>query len=122
MPRQLHCSRWFVSGSPSYDTILQRRGKIVKVELPDEARKQAVASLRRYFASELDQEIGDLKAGLLLDFILQEIGPSIYNGAVADAQTYMRDRVADLEAVCAASEFTFWDAPAGKAPRRKSSS
>ena len=94
----------------------------MKVELPDEARKQAVASLQRYFASELDQEIGDLKAGLLLDFILHEIGPSIYNGAVADAQTYMRDRVADLEAVCAAPEFTFWDAPAGKAPRRKSTS
>lgn len=94
----------------------------MKIELRDEAKKQAVTSLRRYFASELDQEIGDLKAGLLLDFFVQEIGPSIYNGAVADAQTYMRDRVADLEAVCAAPEFTFWDAPAAKAPRRKSTS
>ncbi len=48
----------------------------MKIELTDEARKRAVASLRRYFAAELDQEVGDLKAGLLLDFILQEIGPS----------------------------------------------
>ena len=94
----------------------------MRIELSDEAKKQAVASVRRYFASELDQEIGELKAGLLLDFFLQEIGPSIYNGAIADAQTYMRDRVADLEAVCAAPEFTFWDAPAGKAPHRKSRS
>jgi uncharacterized protein (DUF2164 family) len=91
----------------------------MKIELSDDARKRAVASLRRYCAAEMDEEIGDLKAGLLLDYILHEIGPSIYNGAIADAQTYLRDRVADLEAVCSAPEFTFWDAPAGKSPRRK---
>ena len=91
----------------------------MKIQLPDEARKQAMTSLRRYFSAELDQEIGDLKASLLLDFILVEIGPSIYNGAITDAQAYLRDRVADLEAVCSAPEFTFWDAPPGKLPRRK---
>ncbi len=91
----------------------------IKTELSDEARKQAVTSLRRYFSAELEQEIGDLKAGLLLDFALQEIGPSIYNRAIADAQTYMRDRVADLEAVSSAPEFTFWDSPSAKSTRRK---
>jgi len=91
----------------------------MKIELPDDSRKRAITSLRRYFAAELDQEIGDLKAGLLLDFMLQEIGPSIYNVAISDAQTYMRDRVADLEAVCSAPEFAFWDAPSGKPSRRK---
>ena len=91
----------------------------MKVELSDAARKQAVDSLRRYFAAEMDEEVGALKAGLLLDFILQEIGPSIYNGAIGDAQAYLRDRVADLEAVCSAPEFTFWDAPAGRPSRRK---
>jgi uncharacterized protein (DUF2164 family) len=37
--------------------------------LPDAARKQAVAALQEYFRDNLDDEIGDLKAGLLLDFI-----------------------------------------------------
>jgi uncharacterized protein (DUF2164 family) len=91
----------------------------MKIQLSDEARKRAITSLRRYFSAELDQEIGDLKAGLLLDFVLVEIGPSIYNGAITDAQTYMRDRVADLEAVCSAPEFTFWDPPPGDLHRRK---
>ena len=90
----------------------------MKIELAEESKKRAIASLRRYFAAELDQEIGDLKAGLMVDFMLQELGPSIYNAAIGDAQTYLRDRVADLEAVCSAPEFTFWDAPAGKPPRR----
>lgn len=92
----------------------------MNIQLPDDTRKQAITSLRRYFAVEWDQEVGELKAGLFLDFVLQEIGPSIYNKAVADAQIYMRDRVADLEAVCSAPEFTFWDPAPGKSPRRKS--
>jgi uncharacterized protein (DUF2164 family) len=90
----------------------------MKIELTEDARKRSVASLRQYFAAEMEDEIGDLKAGLLLDFILQEIGPSIYNGAISDAQTYMRDRVADLEAVCSAQEFTYWDTAPGKSSRR----
>lgn len=78
------------------------------IALSDAARKQSIASLRRYFTEEMDQDIGDLKASLMLDFILKEIGPSIYNGAIGDAQTYLRDRVADLEGVCSVPEFAFW--------------
>ena len=76
--------------------------------------KQAIASIRRYFADELDQDIGDLKARLVLEFILKEIAPSVYNSAIADAQTYLRDRVADLEGACSAPEFAFWDRPGVK--------
>ena len=78
------------------------------ISLSDDARKHAIASIKRYFAEELDQDIGDLKAGLLLEFIEKEIGPTIYNGAIADAQTYLRDRVADLEGACSAPEFAYW--------------
>jgi uncharacterized protein (DUF2164 family) len=78
------------------------------IALPDHARKQAIASIKRYFAEELDQDVGDLKAGLLLDFVLKEIAPTIYNGAINDAQTYLRDRLADLEGVCSVPEFAYW--------------
>lgn len=83
------------------------------IELSREATQQSVASIRRYFAERLEQDIGDLKAGLLLDFFVQEIGPVIYNGAIADAQTYLRDRVADLEGVRSEPEFAYWP-PASK--------
>jgi len=74
---------------------------------PDE-KKHALASIRRYFAERLEQDIGDLKAGLLLDYFLKEIGPCVYNRAVSDAQVYFRDRVADLEAACYEKEFGYW--------------
>lgn len=77
------------------------------IELPPQDRTQAVASLKRYFSEELDQEIGDLKATLLLDYLLEEIGPAVYNRALADAQTFLRDRLADLDGVFE-PEFPFW--------------
>ena len=78
------------------------------IEMSEGARKQAVASIKRYVADEMDQEIGDLKAGLFLEFILKEIAPTVYNGAIADAQTYLRDRVADLDGACSVPEFAYW--------------
>ena len=78
------------------------------IKLSPETTKRLVASIKRYAAENLDEEIGDLKAGLLLDYCLKEIGPSIYNQAIADAQAYFTGRVADLEGVCHEPEFGFW--------------
>ena len=78
------------------------------ITLTDEARKHSVASIKRYFLEELEQDIGELKAGLILEFFLKEIAPTVYNGAIADAQTYVRDRLVDLEGACAVAEFAYW--------------
>jgi uncharacterized protein (DUF2164 family) len=78
------------------------------IKLPPDTNKRLRASIQRYVREELDQEIGDLKADLLLDYFLKEIGPSVYNQAVADAQTYFAQRVADLEGVCYEREFGYW--------------
>jgi len=74
------------------------------IELDPDARKRAIASLRRYFDENMDEPIGDLKASLLLDFVLAEIAPGVYNRAIADAQAYFQDKIADLEGVCHAPE------------------
>lgn len=89
----------------------------INISLPDDVAKQSIESIKRYFSENLDQEIGDLKASLVLDFVLKEIAPSVYNLAIADAQTYLRDRVADLEGTCSAPEFAFWDKPAVRRKR-----
>lgn len=81
------------------------------LSLADQPRAQAVASIKRYFAEELGHDIGELKAELFLDFFMKEIAPSVYNAAIADAQTYLRDRVADLDGACSAPEFAYWPTP-----------
>jgi uncharacterized protein (DUF2164 family) len=75
------------------------------VTLPDAARNQAIAALQQYFAANMDEEIGELKAGLLLDFILSELGPSVYNQAIADARAFFDERSSDLAAICYHDEF-----------------
>jgi uncharacterized protein (DUF2164 family) len=73
--------------------------------LPDHARKQAVQSLRSYAADNFDEELSDLQATLLLDHVLTDIAPAIYNQAAADARAYVEERAADLEAALHKAEF-----------------
>ena len=81
------------------------------VRLSDDSRKRAIASIRRYVTENLEEQIGDLKATLFLDYVLAEFGPSIYNQAIADARAFFMERSADLDAVCYHAEFPFWKAP-----------
>lgn len=73
--------------------------------LPDATRKQAIASLRTYSADHFDEELSELQATLLLDHVLTDLGPAIYNQAVADARLYVEERAADLDAALQKAEF-----------------
>jgi len=78
------------------------------IRLKDEKKKQILDSIKRYALEELDLDVGDLKAGLFFDFVLQEIGPTIYNQAIADAQAFFQEKIADLEGSCHEHEFGYW--------------
>jgi len=54
------------------------------IKLAKESEAFLIGSLKRYAAEELDLAMGDLKAKLFLDYVLREIGPTVYNQAVAD--------------------------------------
>jgi uncharacterized protein (DUF2164 family) len=83
------------------------RGKPA-ITLPDAASKQAVASIRRYAGEELEHELGELQGAMFLDYVLAEIGPTIYNQAIADARAFFEERAADLGAIRYHAEFPFW--------------
>ena len=78
------------------------------IKIKPDVEKALITSIQRYFEENLDTEIGDLKAKLLLDYILLEIGPTVYNQAIADAQANLSERVADLEGVLHELEHTYW--------------
>ena len=87
------------------------------IQLPPEAEKQAMISVRRFCTEELEVELSELQARQFLKFVLQEIAPTAFNAGVAAAETYLRDRVADLEGVCHVPDFSYW--PKGTSVRRK---
>ena len=93
------------------------------IELSKEARAQAIASIERYFAENFAQErIGNIAAGALLGYFLQEIAPAVYNLAVADVQERLLARVNELDFEVHEDEFGYWplqDKALGKAGAKK---
>lgn len=78
------------------------------IELSKEMRAQAVASIERYFQEHMDEKIGNIAAGGLLGFFLEEIGPVIYNRAVADVQERLQMRVSEIDLEVHEEEFQYW--------------
>ena len=78
------------------------------IRLSKEQEVRLIASFQRYFKQELDQELGNLQSQFLLDFCLRELGPSIYNQAITDAQTHMQDRITEMDIDCHEQEFAYW--------------
>ncbi len=67
------------------------------IEIPKEEREQLVKNIQGYFMDERGEEIGDLAAGLMLDFFLKEAGPYAYNKGVKDAKKLLQDKMMNME-------------------------
>ena len=78
------------------------------ITLSPETERRLQASIKRFFAEKLDDDIGDLKTRLVLDYCLREVGPIVYNQAIADAQAWMQGKVADLDGSRFEPELTYW--------------
>ncbi len=88
-------------------------------ELDKKTRADAIASLQRYFHDNLPEPIGDLPAGMLLDFFLEELGPIIYNAAIIDAQTRLLRNVSDLTGDLYEKPFGYWPRQDAKRKSRR---
>ena len=87
---------------------IARQHANMTIELEKETRQEAIKSIERYFVENMEEPIGNLQAGALLGFILEEIGPSIYNKAVLDAQERLQQRVQELDIEIHEKEFGYW--------------
>ena len=67
------------------------------LELSIEAKKKLLEELKYYFSTELDQEIGDLKAELLYEFLEQHFGKAWYNKGIRDSSVFLKQKLEDLE-------------------------
>ena len=62
------------------------------LQLDKEQEEVLLDELRAYMSDELDIDIGNLPAKFLLDFIVELIGPKIYDQAISDAEPWLYDR------------------------------
>jgi uncharacterized protein (DUF2164 family) len=73
---------------------------VTPVNITPDTRQRLIVAVKRFVDEELDQEIGDLKASVLLDRVLEEVAPTVYNQAVADVQRHLASIMHDLDSTC----------------------
>lgn len=78
------------------------------MKLDKDTETYLLNSIKRFFNEEMEMEVGDLRAVQILDFFVGEMGPSVYNQAISDAQAYFTAKVSDLAGVHNQAEFDYW--------------
>ena len=78
------------------------------MKLEKEQVKEIILSIKRYVEEEFGEEIGNLKAELLLDYFMKEIAPYAYNRGVQDAEAFFREKLEDLQGSCHEFELSYW--------------
>lgn len=68
-----------------------------QLELSREACQAAAARLRAVLQDELEVEVGALQAELLLYQLIRDLGPVIYNRALADARAVIAAKAEDMD-------------------------
>jgi uncharacterized protein (DUF2164 family) len=105
-PAQLHIAIQQAIQYATPQTTSDRKNMAIKLQ--QDVEQRLLASIQRYCAENMDEQVGTLKAKLLLDFCLREIGPPVYNQAILDAQQAMQEKIAEIDATCYEPESGYW--------------
>lgn len=71
----------------------------MEIKLSAIRKKEMVEEVQSYFRNEHDESIGDLKAEMFVEFFVEKLGPKIYNQAISDANTFIQEKLIDLEGI-----------------------
>lgn len=94
---------------PEYKSIIRKYFEIEKNTIGEELMKNSplkldhdkkiavLEKIKEYVSEEMDQDIGDLKAEFLLDFIQENLGKEYYNKGVLDTKKFIFQKMEDLE-------------------------
>ncbi|MFD1676610.1 DUF2164 domain-containing protein [Alicyclobacillus fodiniaquatilis] len=63
------------------------------LRIPREQKELFINNIQAYFETEKSERIGTLAAENLLDFMLKQLGPVIYNQAISDARSVVMQQM-----------------------------
>ena len=69
----------------------------MRIRLADDRRARVLSALQHHFSEHFDDPLSDFRAEALLDFMIRELGPPVYNQGVRDACRFMQERLGDIE-------------------------
>ena len=61
-----------------------------------EEQRDFIPRIKAFVRDELDTEIGDLQASLLMEFFAEKLGHAVYNRAVYDAQALIAAKADEM--------------------------
>jgi uncharacterized protein (DUF2164 family) len=67
------------------------------MRIDPERRGHLVDAVRGFWLEEFDEELSPFRAEKLLDFVVQALGPQVYNQGVQDARKFLQERLDDLD-------------------------
>ncbi|WP_234998386.1 DUF2164 domain-containing protein [Salirhabdus sp. Marseille-P4669] len=67
------------------------------MNLNNRYKEEMKSKINTFFQEERGEEIGELATQIVLDFVLKELSPYIYNQGIKDAKTIVEQKVMNLE-------------------------
>lgn len=61
-----------------------------------EEQADLIPRIKAFVRDELDTEIGDLQAAMLMDFFAAKLGHAVYNRAIYDAQALIASKAEEM--------------------------
>ncbi|MFG6150440.1 DUF2164 domain-containing protein [Halobacillus sp. B23F22_1] len=84
----------------------------MRASLSKEQREYMIDRVQAYFELEREEQLGDLAADQLLEFMVNELGPFMYNKGIYDARQMVEQKVLNLD-----EDLLSLERPAGRPPR-----
>jgi uncharacterized protein (DUF2164 family) len=69
----------------------------LRIKLSSDRRATLIKLLIEFCAEWFDAKLSEYQAERLLDFFIKQLGPPIYNQAIADARAFMLEKLEDLD-------------------------
>jgi uncharacterized protein (DUF2164 family) len=66
-------------------------------KLPFDQKKALMEKIQYYYHIELGETLGDLATENMIEFMLQTLGPLVYNEALKDTRAVVNERILSLE-------------------------
>lgn len=80
--------------------------------LKKEEREYVIARVQEYFELERDEQIGELAADQFVQYMMDELGPFLYNKGIHDARQMVEQKVINID-----EDLLSLERPAGR-PKR----
>ncbi|MDQ0246073.1 uncharacterized protein (DUF2164 family) [Bacillus fengqiuensis] len=67
------------------------------IKFSQEQKNRMIADIQRFFEEERGEEIGELAAENVLEFVKEHLGPHFYNQAIKDTKELVEQKMLSIE-------------------------